>query len=133
MCRQWRWQLSIDVMWPCCAVQDPLNLHNLEGYCCRKHTSGSGCQHLLSLALIILCISHMPIMHAQHANCCAEDHHNPHARAGDWFNKVDWSLQTNNFGVGLPPASKNKAAWPLKMPRLVPELKPSPDLIKASK
>ncbi len=46
---------------------------------------------------------------------------------------MDWTLQTNNFGVGLPPASKNKAAWPLKKPRLVPELKPSPDLIKESK
>ena len=46
---------------------------------------------------------------------------------------MDWSLQINNFGVGLPPASKNKAAWPLKKPRLVPELKPGPDLIKASK
>lgn len=53
--------------------------------------------------------------------------------SGDWFNRVDWTLQTNNFGVGLPPASKNKAAWPLKKPRLVPELKPSPDLIKESK
>jgi pullulanase/glycogen debranching enzyme len=27
--------------------------------------------------------------------------------SGDWFNKLDFSYQTNNFGVGLPPAWAN--------------------------
>ena len=29
--------------------------------------------------------------------------------SGDWFNTLDLSLQTNNFGVGLPPAGGNRA------------------------
>lgn len=32
---------------------------------------------------------------------------------GDWFNKVDFSYQSNNYDVGLPPAEKDKANWPI--------------------
>lgn len=32
---------------------------------------------------------------------------------GHWFNKVDFSKQTNNYNVGLPPAVKDEANWPL--------------------
>ena len=38
--------------------------------------------------------------------------------AGDWFNRLDYSGQTNNFGVGLPVATKNRESWPLKQPLL---------------
>lgn len=31
---------------------------------------------------------------------------------GDWFNSVDFSKQTNNYDVGLPPAVKDKDNWP---------------------
>lgn len=31
---------------------------------------------------------------------------------GDWFNAVDFSKQTNNYDVGLPPAVKDKDNWP---------------------
>ena len=32
---------------------------------------------------------------------------------GDWFNKVDFSYQTNNYNVGLPPAEKDGDNWPV--------------------
>lgn len=32
---------------------------------------------------------------------------------GDWFNKVDFTKQSNNYNVGLPPADKDQANWPL--------------------
>jgi len=52
---------------------------------------------------------------------------------GDWFNRLDFSYTNNNFGVGLPPAAKNEAAWPIKQPLLANHaLKPSSDLIKVS-
>ncbi len=38
--------------------------------------------------------------------------------AGDWFNRLDWSYQSNHFGSGLPPAPDNQALWPLAAPRL---------------
>jgi pullulanase len=33
--------------------------------------------------------------------------------SGDWFNRIDWTRQHNNWGVGLPPAEKNESNWPL--------------------
>jgi pullulanase len=38
--------------------------------------------------------------------------------AGDWFNLLDFSYQSNNFGVGLPSASHNQGNWPLMRPIL---------------
>jgi len=32
---------------------------------------------------------------------------------GDWFNKVDFTKQTNNYNAGLPPADKDEDNWPL--------------------
>lgn len=31
--------------------------------------------------------------------------------SGDWFNRLDFTYQTNNFGVGLPMASDNQDRW----------------------
>lgn len=54
-------------------------------------------------------------------------------KSGDWFNRLDLSYATNNWGVGLPPAAKNKDKWPLWQPRLAaPELTPTRDHILSS-
>jgi len=46
--------------------------------------------------------------------------------SGDWFNRIDWSGVTNNFGVGLPPAADNEDNWNLMRPLLQdPSLTPS--------
>ena len=56
-------------------------------------------------------------------NTCKGEGHG----AGDWFNRLDLSLQSNNYGVGLPPREKNEASWALKRELLAtPALKPSP-------
>ncbi|MCK4975907.1 MAG: DUF3372 domain-containing protein, partial [Anaerolineales bacterium] len=53
--------------------------------------------------------------------------------SGDWFNKLDFSYQDNNYGVGLPVAGKNQDNWPLMQPRLAdPALKPDADAIMMS-
>ncbi len=53
--------------------------------------------------------------------------------SGDWFNTLDWSGQSNNFGVGLPPAAANEGKWPIMAPLLEnPALKPTPDDIIAA-
>lgn len=41
--------------------------------------------------------------------------------AGDWFNKLDWSYESNNFGVGLPSAEKNYDRWSIIGPLLARE------------
>lgn len=33
--------------------------------------------------------------------------------SGDWFNRLDFSYETNNWGVGLPPAADNQSMWPV--------------------
>jgi pullulanase-type alpha-1,6-glucosidase len=41
--------------------------------------------------------------------------------AGDWFNKLDWTYESNNFGVGLPSAEKNHDRWNIIRPLLARE------------
>jgi pullulanase-type alpha-1,6-glucosidase len=38
--------------------------------------------------------------------------------SGDWFNRLDWTLQDNFFGTGLPPKADNGQTWPLMAPLL---------------
>lgn len=53
--------------------------------------------------------------------------------SGDWFNKLDFSYQSNNYGVGLPPEGKNGEKWKLLGPLLAdPSLKPGSTEILAA-
>ena len=46
--------------------------------------------------------------------------------SGDWFNRIDWTLKSNNWGVGLPPAQGNQDDWSIIGPALAdPNLKPT--------
>lgn len=38
--------------------------------------------------------------------------------SGDWFNLLDYSYLTNNFGVGLPPSGDNQTNWSVMSPIL---------------
>jgi pullulanase len=38
--------------------------------------------------------------------------------SGDWFNKIDWTGKTANWGIGLPIASQNESQWPIMTPLL---------------
>eukprot|EP00271_Cylindrocystis_brebissonii_P021887 TRINITY_DN8144_c0_g1_i1.p1 TRINITY_DN8144_c0_g1~~TRINITY_DN8144_c0_g1_i1.p1 ORF type:complete len:1104 (-),score=220.70 TRINITY_DN8144_c0_g1_i1:358-3669(-) len=53
--------------------------------------------------------------------------------SGDWFNKLDFTYTSNNFGVGLPPKGKNGEKWPI-MKRLLadPSLQVGPREIGAA-
>lgn len=47
--------------------------------------------------------------------------------SGDWFNRLDWTYQTNFFGTGLPPKADNVESWPLMRPLLADtRLRPTP-------
>ena len=53
--------------------------------------------------------------------------------SGDWFNKIDWTGQGNNWGIGLPIASQNQAQWPIEQPLLANlALKPTPAEIEGT-
>jgi pullulanase len=53
--------------------------------------------------------------------------------SGDWFNKLDLTYNTNNWGVGLPPAPDNQTNWPIQGPLLAnPALKVAkPQILEA--
>ncbi|MGE5234053.1 MAG: pullulanase-type alpha-1,6-glucosidase, partial [Acidobacteriota bacterium] len=47
--------------------------------------------------------------------------------SGDWFNRIDFTYQHDNWGVGLPPARDNQSNWTLHQPLLAnPALDPQP-------
>jgi pullulanase len=53
--------------------------------------------------------------------------------SGDWFNRIDWTLKSNNWGVGLPPAQSNQDDWSIIGPALAdPNLKPNAKDIEAT-
>ncbi|WP_152187869.1 pullulanase-type alpha-1,6-glucosidase [Georgenia satyanarayanai] len=53
--------------------------------------------------------------------------------SGDHFNRLDWSMRSNTFGVGLPPAEDNSGAWEVMAPLLEnPGLRPEPADIEHS-
>ena len=46
--------------------------------------------------------------------------------SGDWFNALDFTFQSNNWGIGLPMASENHENWEIMRPLLAnPALKPT--------
>ncbi|GAA3944863.1 pullulanase-type alpha-1,6-glucosidase [Allohahella marinimesophila] len=51
--------------------------------------------------------------------------------AGDWFNKVDFTAQSNNWAVGLPSEDKNVERWPLMREIMSnPNIDPQPEHIQ---
>ncbi|KAL6509677.1 Pullulanase 1, chloroplastic [Orobanche gracilis] len=53
--------------------------------------------------------------------------------SGDWFNRLDFSYNSNNWGVGLPPKEKNERNWPLMRIRLAdPAFRPQRNHILAA-
>ncbi|MFG6447137.1 alpha-1,6-glucosidase domain-containing protein [Roseateles sp. BYS180W] len=53
--------------------------------------------------------------------------------SGDWFNRLDWTLQNNHFGSGLPPQPDNAAHYPWMAPVLAnPRIKPQSEHMRWS-
>jgi pullulanase len=66
----------------------------------------------LGLALIGLAQG-IPFFHAGDDLLRSKSFDRNSYNSGDWFNRLDWTYQTNNFAVGLPPEWDNRADWPL--------------------
>jgi pullulanase-type alpha-1,6-glucosidase len=53
--------------------------------------------------------------------------------SGDWFNRIDWTLKSNGWGSGLPPANGNQDDWNIIGPALAdPNLEPTARDIEGS-
>ncbi len=67
----------------------------------------------------------VPFMHAGSDLLRSKSLDRDSYNSGDWFNKLDFTYQQNNFGAGLPVAGVNQANWPIMGPLLAnPDLKP---------
>jgi len=75
----------------------------------------------------------VPFMHAGSDLLRSKSFDRDSYNSGDWFNKLDFTYQSNNFGVGLPVAGKNQDNWPIMEPLLAnPDLMPEPADIQFS-
>lgn len=83
-------------------------------------------RQVLAMSLLTLAQG-VPFFHAGDDLLRSKDMDNGSYNSGDWFNKIDWSLQGNNWGIGLPLANVNQAQWPIEQPLLAnTALKPTP-------
>jgi pullulanase len=86
----------------------------------------------LGLALVGLAQG-VPFFHAGEDILRSKSFDRNSYNSGDWFNRLDWTYQTNNFATGLPPEEDNKNDWPLMAPFLkTGEIKPGFDEIYSS-
>lgn len=85
----------------------------------------------LALSAIALCQG-VPFFHAGCELLRSKSMDRDSYESGDWFNKIDFTYQKNNWGVGLPPQAKNESNWPIIQELLgIGELRPLPRHIQA--
>ncbi len=83
-------------------------------------------RQVVALSLVALAQG-VPFFHAADDLLRSKDMDNGSYNSGDWFNKIDWTGEGNNWGIGLPLASVNQAQWPFEHPLLANgTLKPGP-------
>ncbi|GAQ85291.1 pullulanase [Klebsormidium nitens] len=87
------------------------------------------------LATSIIALSQgIPFFHAGDDTLRSKSLDRDSYNSGDWFNRLDWSYESNNFGVGLPPREKNGEKWDIMRPLLAdPSLKPTKEHILAAR
>ena len=85
--------------------------------------------HTLALSTVMFAQG-VPFVHAGSELLRSKSFDRNSYNSGDWFNAIDWTMQTNGMGRGLPMAAYNRENWPLMRDRLVdPLLHPSPEHI----
>ena len=86
----------------------------------------------LALALIALGQG-IPFFHAGSEILRSKSGDYDSYNSGDWFNRLDFSYESNGWSLGLPPEEKNREEWEFWKTRLCsPELRPSKALIRES-
>ncbi|HZI06970.1 MAG TPA: pullulanase-type alpha-1,6-glucosidase, partial [Archangium sp.] len=85
--------------------------------------------HNLALDLVLLAQG-IPFIHAGDEMLRSKSLDRNSYNSGDWFNRIDFTYESNNWGVGLPPAGDNASHWSIMGPLLAnPALKPSKEHI----
>lgn len=67
---------------------------------------------------IVLLAQGVPFLHAGQDILRSKSFDRNSYDAGDWFNALDFTYQTNGWGKGLPIAQENQNSWDMMRPRL---------------
>ncbi|XP_051120165.1 pullulanase 1, chloroplastic isoform X2 [Andrographis paniculata] len=104
------------------SLKTPVNI-SLDARCRMNH-----------LATSIIALSQgIPFFHAGDEILRSKSLDRDSYNSGDWFNRLDFTYNSNNWGIGLPPKEKNKHNWPLIKTRLAdPAYKPQKSHILAA-
>ena len=76
--------------------------------------------HNLGLSIVALAQG-VPFFHAGDEILRSKSMDRNSYNSGDWFNALDWTYQSNNWGHGLPPAGDNRDRWDIMQPLLANE------------
>ncbi len=116
-------------------AHDNQTLFDINAYKLPVSTSGADRVRVQNLGNALVMLSQgVPFFHAGQDLLRSKSLDRDSYNAGDWFNALDFSYQSNNFGVGLPSAEKNQDNWSVMRPILTnPLIKPSPALILTSR
>jgi pullulanase/glycogen debranching enzyme len=112
-------------------AHDNQTLFDLNAYKLPQNTSVADRVRAQNLGAAITVLSQgVPFLHAGQEILRSKSMDRDSYDAGDWFNLLDYSYQSNNFGVGLPLAAVNQSNWYLMSPILAnPLIKPDTQAI----
>ena len=100
-------------------AHDNQTLFDLNAFKLPQSTSLADRVRVQNLGTAINMLSQgVPFFHAGQEMLRSKSMDRDSYNAGDWFNKLDYSYQSNNFGVGLPMQGVNSANWELMSPIL---------------
>jgi pullulanase-type alpha-1,6-glucosidase len=115
-------------------AHDNQTLFDIFQYKAKDATDMATRVQMQDLAISIVALGQgVPFFHAGMEMLRSKSMDRDSYNSGDWFNKLDFTYASNNFGVGLPPAAANESNWTLMKPLLGdPTRKPAPADILAS-
>ena len=113
---------------------DNETIFDLIQYKAPLNTSMADRVRMNTLALSLVMFSQgVPFFHAGDDMLRSKSLDRDSYNSGDWFNAIDWTFETTNWGKGLPIADKNQDMWDVMRPLLGnPDLMPTPDDMRAA-
>jgi pullulanase/glycogen debranching enzyme len=114
---------------------DNQTLFDINAFRLPQSTSPADRVRVQNLGTAIVLLSQgIPFIHAGQELLRSKSLDRDSYNAGDWFNRLDYSYASNNFGVGLPSSDKNRDNWGLMTPILEnPLIKPDSAAIQSTK
>ncbi|MEM1024578.1 MAG: pullulanase-type alpha-1,6-glucosidase [Myxococcota bacterium] len=93
---------------------DNQTLFDINAYKAPTGTSMADRVRMQNLGMSIVALGQgIPFFHAGSDMLRSKSMQRDSFDSGDWFNRIDFTYQTNNWNVGLPRADKDETNWPI--------------------